>query len=93
MTTLNEMIQIIKAENPVLKTGNEEQGYEEIKGALYDEIIKQWAQGRLNKQARLIEAAAIEQAKLEAIDKLIALGIDPKVFGLQVDDLTEKPKS
>ena len=93
MTTLNEMIAIIKAENPVLRTGNEEQGYEEIKGPLYDEIIRQWAQGRLDKQARLAKDAADEQAKLEAIDKLIALGIDPKVFGLQVNDLTEKPKS
>lgn len=90
MTTLNEMIQIIKAENPVLKTGNEEQGYEEIKGALYDEIIKQWAQGRIDKQAKLAKAAADEQAKLEAINKLVELGIDPKVFGLQVENSIDK---
>jgi len=88
MTTLNEMIAVIKAENPVLKTGNEDQGYEEIKGALYDEIIAQWAQGRLDKEAKLAEEAAAQQAKLEAIDKLIALGIDPTVFGLQVEHLT-----
>jgi hypothetical protein len=90
MTTLNEMIEVIKAENPVLKTGNEEQGYEEIKGALYDEIIAQWAQGRLDKEAKLAQAQADELAKIEAIQKLTALGIDPKVFGLQVEQFTEE---
>jgi hypothetical protein len=88
MTTLNEMIQVIKAENPVLKTGNEDQGYEEIKGALYDEIIAQWAQGRLDKEAKLAQAKADELAKLEAMQKLITLGIDPKVFGLQAEQST-----
>jgi hypothetical protein len=91
MTTLNEMISVIKAENPVLKTGNDNQGYEEIKGSLYDEIIAQWAQNRLDKQAKLAQAAADEQTKLDAIQKLIALGIDPKVFGLQVEHLTDEP--
>ena len=85
MTTLNEMITIIKAENPALKTGNDEQGYEEIKGALYDEIIAQWAQGRLDKEAKLAQAETMAAAKLAAEAKLEALGLtadDLKALGL-----------
>jgi hypothetical protein len=89
MTTLNEMIEIIKAENPTIKVGDDETGYTELTAAEYNAQIAEWAQGRLDKEAKQAEAKAIEQAKLDAIDKLIALGIDPKVFGLQVEQSIE----
>ena len=38
--------------------------------------------GLAKKQAEAIQAEAIANAKIEAIDKLTALGIDPKALGL-----------
>ena len=82
MTTLNEMIEIIKAENPTLQVGDDEQGYTQLTSAQYDAQVAEWAQGRLDKEAKQAEAEAIATAKLEAADKLTALGIDPKALGL-----------
>jgi hypothetical protein len=87
MTTLNEMIEIIKAENPNgLRIGNDETGYTDLSAADYEATIAEWAGNRLAKQAKvaadLAEARALAQAKLEAVDKLTALGIDPKALGL-----------
>jgi hypothetical protein len=87
MTTKEEMIEIIRAENPNgLRTGNEVDGYTDLTAAEYEEQIAQWADARLAKEAQLAEAELVAQAKSEAIDKLTALGIDPKAFGLQADE-------
>jgi len=67
MTTLADMIKTIKAENPTLKTGNDQDGYTEITGAEYDAIIEQWATARLAKETALIEAAAAKAALLEKL--------------------------
>ena len=67
MTTLAEMINTIKAENPTLRTGSDQDGYTEITGAEYDAIIEQWATNRLAKETASIEAAA---AKAALLDKL-----------------------
>lgn len=85
MTTLNEMIDIIKAENPTIQVGDEEQGYTELNQEEYDAQVKAWAQGRLDKETKQAEELA---AKLDAIAKITALGIDPKVLGLVIE---EKP--
>jgi len=85
MTTLNEMIEIIKAENPTIQVGDEEQGYTELNQKEYDAQVKAWAQGRLDKETKQAEELA---AKLDAIAKVTALGIDPKVLGLVIE---EKP--
>jgi hypothetical protein len=83
MTTLNEMIKIIKAENPNgLRTGSDETGYTDLTVAECDAQIAEWANNRLAKEAKLAELKAAEQAKLDALDKLTALGIDPKALGL-----------
>ena len=83
MTTLNEMIAIIKAENPNgLRVGNDEQGYTDLTTAEYDAQVAEWAQGRLDKLAVQAEAEAVATAKIEATTKLVALGIDPKALGL-----------
>jgi len=83
MKTLAEMIEIIRAENPNgLRIGDEENGYTNLNAEDYETQIAQWAQGRLNKEIKLVEAEAVAQAKLDAVDKLIALGIDPKALGL-----------
>ena len=83
MTTLNEMIKTIKAENPNgLRIGSDETGYTDLTATEYETQIAEWAQGRLDKQARLAQAETAAQAKAEAAEKLTALGIDPKALGL-----------
>ena len=83
MTTLNEMIEVIKAENPNgLKRGDDEAGYTDLSAEEYEAQVSEWAQGRLDKLARQAEAEAALVAKTEAIEKLAALGIEPKVLGL-----------
>jgi hypothetical protein len=82
MTTLNEMIAIIKAENPTIQVGDDNAGYTELTSAEYDAQILDWANARLAKEAKLAEAEAVATAKIETAEKLIALGIDPKAFGL-----------
>jgi hypothetical protein len=89
MTTLKEMIEVIRAENPNgLQIGDEENGYTQLSAPDYEAQIAQWAQGRLDKEAKLAEAESVAQAKLDAVDKLTALGIDPKALGLVIE---EKP--
>lgn len=83
MTTKEEMIEIIRAENPNgLRVGDEETGYKDLTAAEYEATITEWAENRLAKQAKLAEAEAVATAKTEATEKLIALGIDPKALGL-----------
>lgn len=89
MKTLTEMIEVIRAENPNgLRIGNEENGYTNLSAEDYEAQIAQWAQGRLDKEAKLAEAESVAAVKLDAMDKLTALGIDPKALGLVIE---EKP--
>jgi len=89
MTTLTEMIEVIRAENSNgLRIGDEENGYTQLSAADYEAQIAQWAQGRLDKEAKLAEAESVAAVKLDAMDKLTALGIDPKALGLVIE---EKP--
>jgi hypothetical protein len=82
MTTLNEMIAIIKAENPTIQIGDDDAGYTKLTPGEYDAQVLDWANARLAKEAKLAEAEAMATAKVETAEKLIALGIDPKAFGL-----------
>ena len=87
MKTKEEMIDVIRAENPAgLRTGSDEAGYTDLTAAEYEAQIAEWAEARLAKEAKiaddLAEAEAVAQAKLDAVDKLTALGIDPKALGL-----------
>jgi hypothetical protein len=83
MTTKTEMILTLKAENPNgLRTGSDEAGYSNLSDAEYETKIAEWADARLAKEAKLAEAEALAQSKIETVEKLIALGIDPKALGL-----------
>jgi hypothetical protein len=83
MTTKTQMVEIIKAENPEgLRVGNEQDGYVELTTAEYNATIANWAEARLAKEAKIAEQEAIATAKAEAVEKLIALGLNPKAFGL-----------
>ena len=83
MTTLNQMIEIIRAENPDgIRVGSDEQGYTALTSAEYEAKIAEWAAARLNKVTKLEE---VEAAKTAAETKLAAIGLttdDLKALGL-----------
>jgi hypothetical protein len=83
MTTLNEVIEIIRAENPDgIRVGSDEAGYTELNAVEYEAKIEEWAIARLDKLSKLAEA---ETAKVAAQTKLAALGLtadDLKALGL-----------
>lgn len=85
--TLEEIKQIIRTENPTLRLGDDETGYTEVTGADYEATIAEWAQGRLDKFIKISEVETKIDSKLEAFEKLTALGLDPKAFDLDKNDL------
>ena len=72
MTTKEEMIEIIKAENPTLQIGDDEQGYTQLNAAEYEARVLEWADSRL---ADLEQIAAIQQAEADKAALLAKLGI------------------
>jgi hypothetical protein len=82
MKTKEEMIAIIKLENPTLQKGDDQQGYTPLNAEEYEAQIEQWAENRLAKEAALAAKELAKQAKSDAAEKLTALGIDPKALGL-----------
>ena len=82
MTTKSEAIAALKLEYPTLKSGSDEIGYTDLSLTDYEATIEAWADNQLVEEAKAAEAEAVATAKAEAIDKLTALGIDPKALGL-----------
>jgi hypothetical protein len=82
MTTKADKIASLKLEHPTLKSGGDDAGYVDLTPEEYEATIEAWADSILDKEAKAAEAKATAQAKLDAIDKLTALGIDPKALGL-----------
>jgi len=72
MTTKAEMIAIIKAENPTLQIGDDEQGYTQLNAAEYEARVLEWADSRL---ADLEQTAAIQRAETDKAALLAKLGI------------------
>jgi hypothetical protein len=72
--TLEGMIEIIRAENPTLQVGNDDDGYTELSKADYEKTILEWANARLDKIQR--EQTKID-AKAAAEAKLAAIGLSP----------------
>tara|TARA_R110000868_G_scaffold118942_1_gene315117 strand:+ start:128 stop:379 length:252 start_codon:yes stop_codon:yes gene_type:complete len=73
MTTLDEMIKIIKGENPNgLRVGDDEAGYIDLSPADYQTTIEKWAEGRLAKEAH---AKTKAQAVIDKASLLAKLGI------------------
>ena len=70
MTTKAEMVAILKAENPTLQVGNEEEGYTQLSAAEYTAQIAQWADNRLAKEAAELQAQQIEIQKAAILAKL-----------------------
>jgi len=71
MTTKQEMLAIIKAENPEgLRVGSDQDGYTELSKAETDEILNTWAEARLAKEVALAEAEAKATQKAALLDRL-----------------------
>ena len=70
MTTKEEMIAIIKAENPTIQIGDEDSGYTDLSGAEYDAQIAEWADGRLAREVRDADAVKAETDKAALLAKL-----------------------
>ena len=83
MTTKNEMIEIIRAENPNgLRVGDDERGYTQLTADEYEQEIERMAAIRLEEEA---EQKQVKEAKELAQSKLAALGLtadDLRVLGL-----------
>jgi hypothetical protein len=69
---IDEIKAELKAANPTLKRGSDEDGYVEISGDEYEAIIDSWAEDTYAKE---LEAQAKAQAKSERIILLNKLGI------------------
>jgi hypothetical protein len=70
MTTKNEMIEIIKAENPTLQIGDDDKGYTTLSAEEYEATIAEWADARLAKLQAKADAEALRQTKINAYQKL-----------------------
>jgi hypothetical protein len=70
MITKNEMIQLLKTEYPTLQTGSDETGYTELSAGDYEAQIAEWADVRLDEQAKEAEAEAQATARAALLDRL-----------------------
>jgi hypothetical protein len=70
MTTKKEMIEIIKAENPTLQVGDDQNGYTELTGEEYDAVINDWADARIAKEKLQAEAETKEAERLAILDRI-----------------------
>jgi hypothetical protein len=85
MTTKQEIIETLKAQNPTLRAGSDEYGYVELTAEEYEFTLSEWADAQLAKEAKLAQAEALADAKIAAQAKLAALGLttdDLKALGL-----------
>lgn len=85
MKTKTELITELKAEYPSLNRGEDDQIIA-LTAAEYEETIAAWADSIIENELQLQKAIEARMAKKDAIEKLKALGIDPKVLGLEVDE-------
>lgn len=71
MKTKQEMLAIIKAENPdVLRVGSDQDGYTELSKAESDAILDSWAEARLAKEKAIAEAEVKAVAKADLLNRL-----------------------
>jgi len=71
MTTLNEVIEVIRAENPNgIRVGSDEVGYTDLTAAQYEAQIQEWALARLAKLQKNAELEAQAAQKTALLEKL-----------------------
>ena len=64
MTTKAEAIKALKLENPTLRSGDDERGYEDLSLADYEATIEFWADNQLADEADKAKAATDKAALL-----------------------------
>jgi hypothetical protein len=69
MKTKLQIIADIRAENPTIQTGDDDQGYTQITGDAYEAIILDWA------EARYAKLKTIEDREADKAALLAKLGI------------------
>ena len=72
MATKAEAVSALKLEYPTLRTGDDEQGYQDLSPADYEATIEGWADNQLADEAKAAEA---EQAATDKAALLAKLGI------------------
>ncbi len=77
MTTKAAAIATLKLENPTLRSGDDERGYEDLSLADYEATISQWADNQLADEAKAAEAKQASTDKSALLAKL----------GMSEDDL------
>lgn len=70
MTTKTEFVTQLKAINPTLQTGNDDEGYTDLTSTEYNAKISEWADALVAKEAKLAAEAAAETAKAAILAKL-----------------------
>jgi hypothetical protein len=71
MTRLNEMIEIIKAENPDgLRVGSDETGYTNLNTVEYEAQITEWAEHRLADETKALQIEADAAIKTALLTRL-----------------------
>jgi hypothetical protein len=70
MKTKQEIIDLLKIENPVLRVGNDNDGYTELSADEYEAIIVERADAILAKEQATAEAKTLREFKISAYEKL-----------------------
>lgn len=70
MTTKKQMIELLKAEFPTLRVGDDDSGYIELSADEYEAKIAEWADARLAREAKAAEAEAKAAAKAALLERL-----------------------
>jgi len=70
MTTKKQMIELLKAEFPTLRVGDNDAGYIELSADEYEAKIAEWADVRLAKEAKAAEVQAQAATKAALLDRL-----------------------
>jgi hypothetical protein len=70
MTTKKQMIELLKAEFPTLRVGDDDAGYTELSADEYEAKIAEWADVRLAKEAKAAEVEAQAATKAALLDRL-----------------------
>ena len=68
--TKNEAVAQLKAEFPILKKGNDQDGYQDLSAKEYEETINLWADNLINQIVIQEEERAKATAKADLLDKL-----------------------
>jgi hypothetical protein len=67
MTTKEDVIKQLKKENPVVRLGDDEQGYTELTPADYEATIETWADNLLAAEAKALKAETDKAALLSKL--------------------------